>query len=1003
MAKQRIGKLARDLKVGVASIVDFLRGKGVDVEGANATIDDEAIDLIQKEFGPLDVKPKGTQAAPPSEPTPIQSVGDAIGVEQEQPAPAPQVEEPIAEVEAEKPEISLKVKGKIGLPSMPAPAAPAPEPPAPEVHEPESVETAPAPEPEPAAVEPQPPVEEVVAPPAPQVEEPVPPVEAPAEVAPVKEPVVAEEPKPEPAPEPEEVRARPGLKVVGHIDLEAQRKPKRAKSAQPAPAPSASAPSTPVEEPKPAETPAAEAKSEPEVQAKPEQPQGEVIFRSEVEKLSGPTVVGRIDLDTLNDRTRRRVPEASATPGGGVQKRRRRKLVGSSDGSVRPPAAAGGGTGGGAAAAADKKRGKVTKKAPAHAEISMEDVEEKIKETRARIVSKRSGALSKGAKYRKEKRSIMEARRGEEMERTAQERQVLRISEFVSVNELAGMMEVPVTAVIETCMNMGLMVSINQRLDAESLALVADEFGFKIEFISTEIGGDREVEDLPEDLVPRPPIFTVLGHVDHGKTTLCDTIRKSNVTAGEKGGITQHLGAYSLTLPNGRRLTLIDTPGHEAFTAMRARGAKLTDVAIIVVSAEDGLMPQTMEAINHASVTGARLVFAINKVDSPKANPEKVKEELANHNYLVEEWGGKFQSQDISAKYNKNVDLLLEKVLLEADVMDLKANPNRKAECTVIESTIDKGRGHCANVLVRTGTLRKGAPIVSGAYFGRVKALYDDRGEEVKEAGPSMPVMVVGLNGAPQAGDSLVMMDTDKEARTAAMQIGRIRRMQEMRARKHITLDEIGRRIAIGSFQELNIIVKGDVDGSVEALSDSLIQLSTDEIQVNVVHRGVGQITESDVTLATSSNAVIVGFQVRPSIGARRLAENEQIDIRLYSIIYDAIEEIKSAMEGMLMPEVKEEIVGTAEVMETFHISKVGTIAGSMVREGRISKGCKVRIIREGIVVYTSELSSLRRFKDEVKEVTVGMDCGIGVKGYNDIKVGDFLEAFKETEVKRTL
>ena len=802
-----------------------------------------------------------------------------------------------------------------------------------------------------------------------------------------------------------------GPVLVSKMELDAHGNPVAAKRREPEPV---------VEELMPTEgevTATVAQQAEDEVE-KPAVPQGtskvdgasrpgeNEIFRPHEVKLEGPKVVGKIDLPVEPVRGKRK-PEASATPGGALQKRRRRKRI-VSEGSGVPQQREGQQLQPKSkqqvpTAPRPYKKARPQRVVEVPQEISMEDVEEKLKQTQARIASKRSSSLAKGAKMRREHRNIMEAKRKQEQEFAEQEKNHLRVSEFVTANELAGLMDVPVTKVIEACMNMGQMVSINQRLDAETLTLVADEFGYELEFVEAKIDlrGDA-TEDRPEDLEPRPPIFVVLGHVDHGKTTLCDTIRKSNVTGSEAGGITQHLTAYSIAIGE-RRATLIDTPGHEAFTAMRARGAELTDVAIIVVSAEDGLMPQTLEAMSQASLQNVRIVFAINKIDSPKADPEKVKEELSQHNYLVEDWGGKYQCQEISAKYNKNVDLLLEKVLLEADVMGLQANPKRKAEALVFESTVDKGRGNVAWILVQNGTLRKGDSIVAGGYYGRVKAMYNDKGKPVTSAGPSTPVQVIGLNGAPQAGDVFRAVKNDKEARDIANKVTNIRRVQEMRSRKHITLDEIGRRIAIGNFQELNLIVKGDVDGSVEALSDSLIKLSTEEIQVNVISKGVGQITESDVTMAATSNAVIIGFQVRPSGHAKKMADAEQIDIRLYSVIYDAIEELRSAMEGMLSPEVKEEVTGTAEVLETYRISKVGTIAGSVAREGKISRGSKARIIRDGIVVYSSELSSLKRYKDEAKEVTSGMECGIGIKNYNDIKVGDIIEAYVEVEVKRTL
>ena len=590
----------------------------------------------------------------------------------------------------------------------------------------------------------------------------------------------------------------------------------------------------------------------------------------------------------------------------------------------------------------------------------------------------------------------------EAVEREQMERKVLKVTEFVTVSELATMMNVSPMEVISACMNLGLMVSINQRLDAEALVVVAEEFGFTTEFVSVEIQeaiGDEEV-DAAEDLVPRPPIVTVMGHVDHGKTSLLDNIRKTNVIAGEAGGITQHIGAYSVEL-NGQKITFLDTPGHEAFTAMRARGAKITDVAIIIVAADDSVMPQTIEAINHAQAAGVPMVFAINKIDKPAANVERIKEQLAGMNYLVEDWGGKYQSQDVSAKQGLNLDKLLEKVLLEAELLDLKANPNKRAKGAVIESTLDKGRGYVATVLVQDGTLRVGDVVLSGTYTGRVKAMFDENGKKVKEAGPATPVQLLGLNGAPQAGDSFNVMEDDRSAREVANKREQLQRMQGLMTQKHVTLDEIGRRIAIGSFKELNIIVKGDVDGSVEAMSGSLIKLSKETVQVNVIHSAVGQISESDVLLATASNAIIVGFQVRPSAAARRLAEKEEIEIRLYSIIYDAINEIKDAIEGMLEPVMKEEIVCSIEVLETFKISKVGTIAGGIVREGKITRHTPIRVIRDGIVIHTGRLGSLKRFKDDVKEVVSGQDCGLNIESYNDIKIGDIIEGYEQVEVKR--
>jgi translation initiation factor IF-2 len=650
----------------------------------------------------------------------------------------------------------------------------------------------------------------------------------------------------------------------------------------------------------------------------------------------------------------------------------------------------------GAATAAPKKKRQLRQ------EVSEEDVQKQIKETLARLTSK--GGKSKGSKYRREKRDLVSARHQQDLEREEEDKQVLKVTEFVSANELANMIDVPATQVIEVCMNLGLMVSINQRLDAETMAMVADEFGYKVEFVSVELQEAIGVEeDKPEDLLPRSPIVTVMGHVDHGKTSLLDFVRKANVIAGEAGGITQHIGAYSVEVQNGKQITFLDTPGHEAFTAMRARGAKITDVAIIVVSADDNVMPQTIEAINHASAAGVPIVFAINKIDRPNANPEKIKESLANLNYMVEEWGGKYQSQDISAKTGLNIDKLLEKVLLESELLDLKANPAKKAVGTIIESSLDKGRGYTATVLVQAGTLRQGDIMIAGTYFGHVKAMFNERGKRITEAGPSAPVQVVGLNGAPLAGDYFNIMNTDKEAKEIANKREQLQRMQGLRTHKHITLDEIGRRIAIGNFQELNIVIKGDVDGSIEALSDALIKLSTEQIQVNVIHKAVGQISESDILLAAASNAIVIGFQVRPSVGARKLAEKEEIDIRMYSIIYDAINEVKAAMEGMLSPEIKEEILGTAEVIEAFKITKVGTVAGCIVREGKIVRNAKCRLIRDGIVAYTGDLGSLKRFKDDAREIANGFECGLNINNFNDIKVGDFIESFQEVEVKRKL
>ena len=638
---------------------------------------------------------------------------------------------------------------------------------------------------------------------------------------------------------------------------------------------------------------------------------------------------------------------------------------------------------------------------PVKAEINEEDVQKQIKETLARLTNK---GQKKGAKYRREKRDAVSHRHQEEMEMKEMQSNILKITEFVTASDLASMMNVPVVKVISTCMNIGMMVSINQRLDAETINIVADEFGFKTEYVSAEVvEAISEEIDREEDLVPRPPIVTVMGHVDHGKTSLLDNIRNTNVIAGEAGGITQHIGAYNVELTDGRRITFLDTPGHEAFTAMRARGAQVTDIAIIIVAADDNVMPQTIEAINHASAAGVPMVFAINKIDKAGANPEKIKETLAGMNYLVEDWGGKYQSQDISAKKGVNVPELLEKVLLEAELLDLKANPDRRAVGSVIESSLDKGRGYVVTVLVHNGTLKVGDIVLAGTNYGRIKAMFNERNQRITQAGPSEPVLILGINGAPQAGDSFHVLESDQEAREIANKREQLQREQGLRTQKLLTLDDIGRRIAIGNFQQLNIIVKGDVDGSVEALSDSLIRLSTEEIQVNVIHKGVGQISESDVTLAAASDAIIIGFQVRPSLTARKAAERDGVDIRLYSIIYDAIEEVTAAMEGMLSPEIKEEITSNVEVLEIFKITKVGTVAGCLVREGKIKRSNKIRLIRDGIVIYTGELDSLKRFKEDIKEVASGYECGLNIHNFNDIKVGDIVEAFEETEVKKTL
>jgi translation initiation factor IF-2 len=718
------------------------------------------------------------------------------------------------------------------------------------------------------------------------------------------------------------------------------------------------------------------------------------LYKTDFKKLTGPRVVGRIDLPAEERKKASFQPVKVSGDQDFRRKKRRKRISKEKEGSplAKP-------------VTTDKKEKaggkKVVKKRPLRAEVNEEEVQKQIKETLARLTTK---GKSKGSRYRREKREAISQKHQEVADKLELDKNILKVTEFVSVNELASMMNIPVTEIISTCMNLGLFVSINQRLDAETMALLADEFGFKVEFVSAELQeAVREEEDEEEDLKPRPPIVTVMGHVDHGKTKLLDYIRNTNVIAGEAGGITQHIGAYAVILADGRQITFLDTPGHEAFTAMRARGAQITDIAIIVVAADDGVMPQTKEAINHASAAGVPIIFAINKIDKPTANPDKIKEALAAMNYLVEDWGGKYQSQEISAKSGLNIDILLDKILLEAEMLELKANPEKPALGTVIESSLDKGRGFTATVLVKAGTLRVGDIMLAGSCFGHIKAMYNERGNKVDEVGPAMPALILGLNGAPQAGDKFNIMESDREAKDIATKRAQLQREQGLRTQKHITLDEIGRRIAIGNFQELNIIVKGDVDGSVEALSDSLIKLSTPEIQLNIIHKAVGQISESDILLAAASNAIIVGFQVRPSLSARRLAEKEEIDVRLYSIIYNAIEEIRSAMEGMLMPEVKEEIVATLEIREIFKVTKVGTVAGCYVKEGKITRNTRVRVIRDGIVIYTGELGSLKRFKDDVKEVVGGYECGLNIHNFNDIKVGDVIEGYQEFEVKKTL
>ena len=829
-------------------------------------------------------------------------------------------------------------------------------------------------------------------------------------------------------------------KILGKIELDKHNNPvveekKPEPKPAPAPAPAPAPKPAPKLEPKPEvkkEVKKAELKEEakpapqpaPQPQSAPKAAAPEVSESNEIKTvvatIAAPKILGKIDLDAINQSTRpkkkskeekrkeRIAKEKQANGGANADsEKRKRKRIGKEKVDIEHPGGqqAGGQKQGGGNNDSRRNKNKnadrPNNKTKRHikAEVSEEDVQKQVKETLARLTNK---PQKKSAKWRKEKREAFEEREREEAALEAKESKTLRITEFVTANDLALMMDVPVNKVIATCMNIGVMVSINQRLDAETINLVAEEFGFKTEYISAEVSeAINEEADSEEDLLPRPPIVTVMGHVDHGKTSLLDYIRNANVIAGEAGGITQHIGAYNVKLEDGRRITFLDTPGHEAFTAMRARGAKVTDIAIIIVAADDNVMPQTIEAINHASAAGVPIVFAINKIDKPAANPDKIKEELANMNYLVEDWGGKYQSQEISAKKGIGVKELLDKVLLEAEMLDLKANPNRKATGSIIESSLDKGRGYVATVLVSNGTLRVGDIMVAGTSYGKIRAMFNERNQRITEAGPAAPALVLGLNGAPQAGDTFNVMEDDRSAREIANKREQLQRIQGIMTQKHVTLDEIGRRIAIGSFKELNIIVKGDVDGSVEAMSGSLIKLSKETVQVNVIHSAVGQISESDVLLAAASNAIIVGFQVRPSASARKLAEKEEIEIRLYSIIYDAINDIKDAIEGMLEPVMKEEIVCSAEVMEIFRISKVGTVAGCVVREGKLTRHTPIRVIRDGIVIYTGKLGSLKRFKDDVKEVLTGQDCGLNIESFNDIRVGDVIEGYEQVEVKR--
>ncbi len=976
----RLSKAAREFNVGITTIVEYLVKKGHEIDSnPNTKLDAELYDMLHEAYSTDQSVKKESEKLTLKN---LKERQESLTIED--------VKQPEQE-EAEELLITDKTAGSIDVAEESVA----------EEAKPEPKET---PKPEPKE-DPKPEKEEVKVT-LPKAEE---------KAEPAAEPAV--EPK-------EEVKAEVkaeddgGPKVVGKIDLDAMnqltRPVKKSKAKAKAKAKAAQADTKEAEKPveevkeavaaeKPevadevvaqedvAEKTEAEAKVE-TLKKTEEKKVDDNLIPTRVVKLTGPTVVGKIVLP--EKKIPKKKPVASSKDNDLHLEKKKRKRI-RKDGPVDLAKQK---------SSADRKdsKGGKRRKRSLRPEVKEEDVQKQIKDTLAKLTNK--GVKSKASKYRREKRDAVQQRFIEDAEEAEQQKSVLQVTEFVSVNELATMMGVQATQVIQTCMNLGLFVSINQRLDAETMALVADEFHFSVEFVSVDVVASiQDDEDDEADLIPRPPIVTVMGHVDHGKTKLLDVVRDANVVAGEAGGITQHIGAYGVKLKDGRRITFLDTPGHEAFTAMRARGAQITDVVIIVVAADDGVKPQTVEAINHASAAGVPIVFAINKIDLPASNPEKIKEALAGMNYMVEDWGGKYQSQEISAKSNINIEELLEKVLLEAELLELKANPDKSARGTVIESTLDKGRGNIATILVEAGTLSIGDVVLAGQHYGHVKAMFNERGKKVKEAGPATPIMILGLNGAPQAGETFNVMNTDKEAKEIASKRGQLQREQSLRTTKHITLDEIGRRIAIGGFQELNVIVKGDVDGSIEALADSLIKLGTEEIQVNIKHKAVGQISESDILLAAASNAIVIGFQVRPSLSARKLAEKEQIDIRLYSIIYDAIEEVKAAMEGMLSPEIKEEITATLEVLDAIKITKVGTIAGCIVREGKIRRSSKIRLIRDGIVVYSGALGSLKRFKDDAKDVVSGLECGLNIENFNDIKIGDMVEAYDETELKKTL
>ena len=969
--KIRLNKVQKELNVGLSTIVEFLQKNNFEIEeNPNAVVPEEGYNLLIKEFSTdknLRIqsdkftqerqnkeKPKSVsievakEAQPKAEEAPAQQeAAPAVATEKKE-APS---------TETSNGEFKIKVINRIDLDALNQRSVSAVA---------KKKKPQPAKEKQPANNEAKPaqqPVKEVT-----------PAVEKPVEVAPVVEvaPAVEVAAK-EAAPSLTQVdEIKPKLNIVGQIDLSAINQSTRPKKKS-------------KEEKRKEREEKDKLREEQRKQAK-ENAKGNHGGENSAEKKKKRARIGnqRVNIDSVQgggNAQQSNEGQNNGWQGGGKNNNNAANKDNASKGSRKDR---------------DRQHKRYDK-----SEVNDEDVSKQIKETLERLTNRGKG---KAAKYRKEKRELA-AERQQQLENSEMEQsKVLKLTEFVTANELASMMNISVTQVIATCMSIGIMVSINQRLDAETSNIVAEEFGYTTEYVSAEVAhAISEDNDDEANLVPRAPIITVMGHVDHGKTSLLDYIRKSNVIAGEAGGITQHIGAYNVKMENGKRITFLDTPGHEAFTAMRARGAKMTDVAIIIVAADDCIMPQTVEAINHAQAAGVPMIFAINKIDKPGANPDKIREQLSNMNILVEDWGGSYQCQEISAKQGVNVELLLEKVLLEAEMLELKANPNKRAAGAVIESSLDKGRGYLATILVQNGTLRVGDVMLSGCYTGKVKAMYNERGQKVEEAGPSTPVSVLGLNGAPTAGETFVVMADEKEAKDIANKREQLIRIQGIKTQKHMTLEEIGRRIAIGNFKELNVIVKGDVDGSVEALSDSIIKLSTEEVRVNVIHKAVGAISESDILLAAASDAIIIGFQVRPMPSARKLAEKEEIEIRLYSVIYDCINELKSGIEGMLEPEQKEVVTATAEVQETFKISKVGTIAGCIVREGKLQRSAKVRVIRDGIVVYTGELGSLKRFKDDVKEVLSGMDCGLNIQGYNDIKVGDVVEAYTIEEIKRTL